>query len=116
MATFKSKTEIIERLKSQIEVKDSTAIHTLLFVYDNQIEDEKASKSVRHHNGVGFKPQDAVIGSNFATWYKEKGFFTERQMRSVKRLVKKYAGQIVECKISEGEIVQLRRGNWVWHA
>lgn len=113
MATFKSKSDIVERLKSQIELKDSTAIHTLMFIYDNQIEDEKDSKSVKYHNGIGFKPQDARIGSNFAVWYKEKGFFTKKQISFVKKIVKKYAGQVVDCKIDSGEIVK-HDNLWIW--
>ena len=114
MATFKTKKEIIDKLKNQISVKDSTAIHTLLFVYDNQVFDEQKCEDVKYHNGIGFKPQDAKLGSSFAKWYKDKGFFTAKQMSAVKRMVAKYAGQVVEAKICVGEIRQLERGSWIW--
>ena len=113
MATFANKKEIVDRLKAQIEVKDSTAIHALMFVYDNQLEDEKVCEDVKHNNGVGFKTSDAKSGSTFAKWYKEKGFFTQKQITVVKRIVKKYAGQIVNCKIDSGEIYKEGK-TWIW--
>lgn len=111
---FTSKREIVERLRKQIEIKDSTAIHTLMFVFDHQIEDEQRQETVKYRNGIGFKPQDAKRGSSFAKWYKDKGFFTAKQMNYVKQFVSKYAGQVVEAKICEGEIKQLGRGEWIW--
>jgi len=111
---FTSKREIVERLRKQIEIKDSTAIHTLMFIFDRQIEDEQRQETVKYRNGIGFKPQDAKRGSSFAKWYKDKGFFTVKQMNYVKQFVSKYAGQVVEAKICEGEIKQLGRGDWIW--
>lgn len=111
---FSSKKEIVDRLRNRIELKDSTAIHALVFIYDKQVEDEKFSEEVKHRNGIGFKPQDAKKGSSFAKWYLDKGFLTGKQMACVKRMITKYAGQIVEIKINEGEIRQIKRGEWVW--
>jgi hypothetical protein len=111
---FSSKHEIVEKLRKQICEKDSTAIHTLMFVFDNQVEDEQRHETVKYHNGVGFKPQDAKRGSSFAKWYKDKGFFTAKQISVVKRMCEKYAGQVVEAKICSGEIRQLGRGAWIW--
>lgn len=113
MASFASKKEIVDKLKAQIEVKDSTAIHALLFVYDNQIDDEKDHENVKYNNGIGFKVTDAKSGSAFAKWYKDKGFFTDKQMTVVKRMVKKYACQIVNCKINSGEIYKDGK-TWIW--
>lgn len=111
---FTSKRKIVEGLRKQIEMKDSTAIHTLMFVFDRQVEDEQNQEVVKYNNGMGFKPQDAKLGSSFAKWYQNKGFFTAKQMNCVKRLVSKYAGQVVEAKICAGEIKQLGRGDWIW--
>ena len=110
---FGSKKEIVEKLRKQIAEKDSTAIHTLMFVFDKQVEDEQDHEVVKYHNGVGFKPQDAKMGSSFAKWYKEKGFFTAKQLNVVKRMVAKYAGQVVEAKIGDGAIVKEKDG-WIW--
>lgn len=111
---FTSKQEIIERLRKRITDKDSTAINTLMFVYAHQVDDEQRHETVKYRNGVGFNLKDAKIGSSFAKWYQSKGFFTAKQMSAVKRMVVKYAGQVVEVKIREGEIRQLDHGVWVW--
>ena len=111
--TFSTKREIVEKLRKQIIEKDSTAIHTLLFVYDRQVEDEQKKEIVKYRNGIGFKPQDAKRGSGLAKWYHEHGFFTAKQIAFVKRIVEKYAGQVVEAKICEGAIIKGKDG-WIW--
>ena len=111
---FNTKKEMIEKLRKQISDKDSTAIHTLMFVFDRQVEDEQRQETVKYRNGVGFKPQDAKRGSNLAKWYKDKGFFTAKQIAYVKRIVEKYAGQVIEAKITSGEIRKTSLGEWIW--
>jgi len=111
---FTSKREIVERLRKQIEIRDSTAIHALMFIFDRQIEDEQRQEAVKYRNGIGFKPQDARMGCLLAKWYQDKGFFTAKQIAYVKHIVEKYAGQIIEAKICNGEIRQLGRGEWIW--
>lgn len=113
MATFSSKKEIVERLRKQISEKDSTAINTLMLVYAHQLDDEQKLEIVKYHNGIGFKPQDARMGCSLAKWYKDKGFFTPKQIVLVKRIAAKYAGQVVETKISSGNICKSPDG-WVW--
>ena len=49
---FSSKQEIISKLRNQIEVKDSTAIHALTFIYGKQVEDEQRHEVVKYHNGL----------------------------------------------------------------
>ncbi len=112
--TATSKQELISKLKKQISIKDSTAIHTLLFIYNRQIDDEQQQETVKYRNGIGFKPQDVKLGSSFAKWYNDKGFLTAKQIVSVKKLVEKYAGQVIESKICSGEIVNPRKGLWIW--
>lgn len=111
---FNTKHEMVEKLRKQIEAKDSTAINTLMLVFQHQEEDEQRHEMVKYHNGVGFKPQDAKKGCSFAKWYKKNGFFTEKQIAVVKRMVVKYAGQVVETKIITGEIRKTSLGEWVW--
>ena len=50
---FSSKHEIVEKLRKQIETKDSTAIHTLMFIFYRQAEDEKNQEMVKYRNGMG---------------------------------------------------------------
>ena len=113
MATFTSKKAIVTRLQDQILEKDSTALHALLFIYDRQNEDEKDSEHTRYQNGVGFNSIDAEFGSSLARQYRERGFLSERQMSHVKKLMRKYAGQIVDIKLSDGEIRKEGR-TYIW--
>ena len=104
MAQFTSKKEIVSRLQKQIETKDATAIHALLFIYDKQEADEQNNERTLYHNGVGFNGTDAEFGSSLARQYRERGFLSPKQMGFVRKLIRKYAGQIVEIKLAEGEI------------
>lgn len=110
---FSTKHEMVEKLRKQIETKDSTAINTLMLMFNHQVADEQRQETVKYHNGVGFKPQDAKRGSSFAKWYNDKGFFTKKQIDVVKRMVVKYAGQVVETKIISGEIRKFG-SEWIW--
>ena len=104
MAQFTSKKEIVSRLQKQIEEKDATAIHALLFIYDKQEEEEREYEHTHYANGVGFNKADAEFGSSLARQYRERGFLSPKQMGFVRKLIRKYAGQIVEIKLAEGEI------------
>jgi sulfite reductase beta subunit-like hemoprotein len=113
MPVFNTKQDIINGLRNQITVKDSTAIHTLLFIYNRQIDDELKRDCVKYRNGIGFKPQDAKLGSSLAKWYNDKGFLTPKQMLAVKSLIVKYARQVIEYKISSNEIIK-ENNKWIW--
>ena len=104
MAQFTSKKEIVSRLQKQIEEKDATAIHALLFIYDKQETEEQEYEHTHYANGVGFNKADAEFGSSLARQYRERGFLSPKQMGFVRKLIRKYAGQIVEIKLAEGEI------------
>ena len=104
MARFTSKKEIVSRLQKQIEERDATAIHALLFIYDKQEADEQNNERTLYHNGVGFNGTDAEFGSSLARQYRNRGFLSPKQMGFVRKLIRKYAGQIVEIKLAEGEI------------
>ena len=111
--SFTSKKEIIEKLQNQMEDRDSTAIHALVFIYNRQSDDEQIHEVTKWRNGCGFKPQDAKRGASLAKWYADKKFFTPKQIKLVKAIVKKYARQIVNSKILSGEI-RKSGSEWIW--
>lgn len=113
MAIFTSKKSIVDRLKNQIEVRDNTAIHTLMFIYGRQSSDEQEHRTVKYRNHIGFKPQDAKVGTSLAQWYETHGKFSDSQIQLVKHVVKKYAGQVVSSKISSGDIRKVGK-EWIW--
>lgn len=106
MATFTSKKEIIERLKTQIFEKDETAIHALLFIYEYQEASEQDNSVTSFNNGVGFNKHDAEFCTSLVNQYNERGSFSRKQLECIKRVMQKYAGQIIEIKLGNGDIVK----------
>lgn len=111
--TFTNKKAIVEKLQSQIEMKDSTAINTLMLIYNHQTQDEQQQETVKYHNKIGFKPQDAKFGTSLAIFYQKHGKLSAKQIEWVKKIVKKYARQVVDTKLCTGEIRKI--GNeYIW--
>lgn len=52
----------------------------LVVLHNNQTVDEQYSEVTRVHNGKGFRPCDAHIGSNMAKFYLSRGFLTPKQI------------------------------------
>jgi len=106
MATFTSKKEIVTKLKTQISEKDDTAIHALLFVYAYQEASEQDNSVTSFNNGVGFNKHDAEFCTSLVNQYNERGSFSRKQLECIKSVMQKYAGQIVEIKLGNGDIVK----------
>ena len=68
----------------------SPDIDHLLVVYRNQNDDEKHSRMTKRENGVGFNKQDAPILTELAEDYLDKGYLTEDELATVRRLIAKY--------------------------
>lgn len=91
-----------EEIRNKIETDDRWLIRGLLAIYNLQTADEQNSEVTAHLNGVGFNGMDARFASNIATWYNDKGFLTPKQIKGVRRVMLKYAGQLT--KIANGKI------------
>lgn len=102
MAQFSNKKDIIGKLQNQIETKDATALHAIVFIADFQEKNE--TKNSYYRNGVGFNKFDAKVGCNLADQYKRYGRLSTKQILLVKKLMRKYAKQIVDLKLATGEI------------
>lgn len=74
----------------------------LVALNERQTLDEQVTEDTKHHNGVGFTPADAKMGTSMARFYLRTGYLTERQLaywqkpnkRGVWRICK-YAGQLL---------------------
>lgn len=102
-----SKKQLICGLRQQIHHDGEKAKRALLLVYENQTREEQASSNTIEFNGIGFSSLDAEILSGIATFYKKSGFVTPRQLTIVKRLMPKYAVQILNSSIERGLIKQV---------
>ena len=100
--SFKSVSEIVSSLRSQLAVNSRQALKALVTLFNRQTEDEQIAEHTRHMNFRGFNHNDAKILTSIAKQYIGGKILSERQMEVVMRLVPKYAGQLVKQAISNG--------------
>ena len=99
-----SKTQLVDILKAQLATRPRQAIKGLMRIYANQTESEQASGGVIVNNGIGFVHVDSEILTSFAKQYEKKGSLSEKQMAILYKKMPKYAGQLINSAIAEGEI------------
>jgi len=104
MTTYTSKEQLIEALKKQIANNDNQALKALKTIYANQTFDEKRIEATAHNNGIGFSGKDAKILSSFAKQLNYRGSLSPKQMAIVKRLMPRYARQLITQSIESGKI------------
>ena len=68
----------------------SPDIDHLLTVYRNQNEDEKYNRMTKRLNKKGFNKMDAPVLTDLAEDYLDKGYLTEDELATVRRLIAKY--------------------------
>ena len=102
-----SKKKLIQGLRYQISHSTEKARRALLLVYSKQTAFEQNSGRTLEYNCEGFTTLDAKILTSIAIFYKNHNFLTPRQDQIVKRLIPKYAGQILDSSIERGLIVQV---------
>lgn len=102
-----SKKKLIQGLKYQISHNTEKARRALLLIYSKQTITEQNSSKTIEHNCKGFTVLDAEILTGIATFYKKNNFLTPKQDQIVKRLIPKYARQILDSSIERGLIVQV---------
>ena len=102
-----SKKELLQGLRYQISHNTEKARRALLLVYSKQTASEQKSGQTLEYNCEGFTALDAEILTGIATFYKSYNFLTPRQDQIVKRLIPKYAGQILDSSVERGLIVQV---------
>lgn len=69
-------TDIVNLLRTN----DKAIARALVVLKNNQTADEQASESTRHHNGMGFRPAHAKIGTSMAKFYERTGYLTPKQI------------------------------------
>lgn len=102
-----SKKELLQGLRYQISHDTEKARRALLLVYSKQTTSEQNSGQTLEYNCEGFTTLDAKILTGIATFYKNHNFLTPKQDQIVKRLIPKYAGQILTSSIERGLITQV---------
>lgn len=102
-----SKKKLIQGLRYQISHSTEKARRALLLIYSKQTISEQNSSKTIEYNCKGFTTLDAKILTNIAVFYKNNNFLTPKQDQIVKRLIPKYARQILDSSIERGLIVQI---------
>lgn len=102
-----SKKKLLQGLRYQISHNTEKARRALLLVYSKQTISEQNLGKTLEHNCEGFTTLDAEILTGIAIFYKNYKSLTPKQDRIVKRLMPKYAGQILASSIERGLIVQV---------
>ena len=102
-----SKKKLLQGLRYQISHNTEKARRALLLVYSKQTVPEQNLGKTLEYNCEGFTTLDAKMLTGIAIFYKDYKFLTPKQDQIVKRLMPKYAGQILASSIERGLIVQV---------
>jgi len=100
----------INMIRSNMNESSLWLARGIVAIFMKQTEDEQRSEDTKYHNSVGFGATDAKILTSFAkqcqNWLNGKSKFDQplssNQSVIAKRLMKKYAGQLL--KIAKGTI------------
>ena len=89
-------------IKQMLAVSNNALIRSLLAIYNKQTDSEKNAGQTQEDNGIGFNGIDSDILSQYAEFYKLRGFLSPKQLVIVRKKMPKYAGQLV--RIANGEL------------
>jgi hypothetical protein len=86
-----------------LETRDAAVAKALIALNERQTATEQSAQSTINHNGVGFTPADAFMGTSMAKFFASRGYLTPKQLaywrkpnaKGVQRICK-YAGQLLE--------------------
>lgn len=111
---YYTKTELIQGLKSQIARNNNQAVKALLTVYRNQTYEEQTVQETIEDNGIGFNGTDAEFCSSLAENYLKFHRLSDKQYNSLRKVMQKYAGQLITQSIDLGKIKCKCRGKYYW--
>lgn len=69
-----------ENIVKLLETNDAAIGRALSVLKANQTKDEVISQDTKHHNGIGFRPAHARMGTSMAEFYESRGFLTAKQI------------------------------------
>ena len=78
------KKELREKIEFFLSRKDKVGMHSvgraLVHLRNRQTEEELLVEETRVHNGRGFQPVHAKIGTSMANFYEKNGFLSPKQV------------------------------------
>lgn len=111
---YYTKSELILGLKDQIARNNNQAVKALLTVYRNQTFEEQTVSETIEDNGIGFNGTDAKFCTSIAQQYLERGSLSDKQLNSLRKVMQKYARQLITQSIDLGKIKCKCRGKYYW--
>ena len=86
-----------------LATNDKAIARALVVLNERQTSDEQASENTKYHNGRGFRPCHARMGTSMAKFYAARGFLSTKQiaywrkpMKNAPMKIAIYAGQLLE--------------------
>lgn len=92
-----------EEIRKNLLTNDEWVERAIVAIYKLQTRAEQATQSTREHNGVGFNSADARRGSYYARWIMSGKHLSGRHRTMGRRLIVKYASQLVKIAKSKKE-------------
>lgn len=111
---YYTKAELVQGLKSQIARNNNQAVKALLTIYRNQTYEEQTVQETIEDNGIGFNGTDAEFCSSLAENYLRFHRLSDKQYNILRKVMQKYAGQLITQSIDLGKIKCKCRGKYYW--
>lgn len=95
----------LEKVRERISTKDKACLKALVLIQSFQTADEQDNDTTLHVNGKGWNASDGGFMGSLAKQYSDTGSLSPKQMKSCKKAIKKYAGQVFNhiVKLSTNE-------------
>src|SRR5271167_1091260 len=69
-----------EAIVQLLSTNDKALCRALVLLNERQTVDEQASEATRYHNGRGFRPCHAKMGTSMATFFTNRGYLSPKQL------------------------------------
>lgn len=76
----------VESIRNLLATNDKAVARALLALNARQTADEQAIEHTRHHNGRGFRPCHARMGTSMAKFYERNGYLSPKQVAYWRKL------------------------------
>ena len=101
---FTSKKQVTDYYRTQLRENAAWAKRALTVIFQYQTIIERSVGETTDHNGVGFTACDAELLTSFAKQQGAGKPLSERQVNLLKRMMPKYAGQLVDHSLYIGRL------------
>lgn len=89
-------------IETLINTSDRAVGRAMVAIWRRQTQDEQATETTRHHNGIGFSGWTARSGSYYAGWVLSGRQLTGRHLDRARRIALHHAAQLTRIANGEG--------------